>query len=349
MTAEEVLLSFQTVIRGAPPTLEMAKILETHKCFFLLNQMPKGSLTETNNCLRLALNSIAVKERYRSCECFFTQTEIKYAVVKGAVLSQIAYGDTFSRCSGDIDILIERENMDYAKDFLLSQGFIQGKVFGHEIRPFTREEKLFYASQTHQMAPFIKATGNSLCPYVNVDVNTDILWGESNRHVDMHYVLANRNTINICGVQVEKLSAEMEFVAICLHHYKDLNSIYLLSLGSLKLILFCDIYFYLRNNDINKNYLVDIAEHLAVGEYIAYCLYYTNMLFQDQMMEEYCAVFGHFINLTKLNTFGLCDAERKEWNISFIERLFHPNLPKHFKSLLTSEDELKIKRNQEYM
>lgn len=58
--------------------------------------------------------------------------------------------------------------------------FIQGRIVGNNIFPLSREEIMFQTLMTHQTAPYIKKTSNVFCPFVNVDINTDIVWGKVN-------------------------------------------------------------------------------------------------------------------------------------------------------------------------
>lgn len=79
-----------------------------------------------------------------------------------------------------------------------------------------------------------------------MDVNYDIFWGERDEQADMDAFLTNLRNIAIEGVEVRELAPEEEFISLCLHHYKDMNSVYLLSMGNLRLSLLCDIYYYLK-------------------------------------------------------------------------------------------------------
>lgn len=149
--------------------------------------------------------------------------------------------------------------------------------------------------------------------------------------------------------RIRKLTAEMEFISLCLHHYKDMNSIYLLSQGSLKLFLFCDIYFYLLNNKLDLTRLHALCEKLSVNEYVYYCVFYANEIFQDNLLIQFLTTFDSEKAQKMLNTFGLATDEIKTWNIGFLDRLFM-NFPNNaFYSLLTEEDLKKININRDLM
>lgn len=47
----------------------------------------------------------------------------------------------------------------------------------NNIIPLSREEIMFQTLMSHQTAPYIKKTSNIFCPFVNIDINTDIVMG----------------------------------------------------------------------------------------------------------------------------------------------------------------------------
>lgn len=337
-----------TEIKNADVHAEVSELLYKHNCRFLLSRLNISKEIATKLQAEYMLNKISINQRYATCKNIFeqlTDNSIIYSVIKGAVLSKSAYDDIYARNSGDIDLLINRNNVDHVKQVLLDNGFIQGRISENGITPFSRKELLFQSTMSHQIAPFVKSTENKLCPYVNVDINTDIFWGESDIKTDLEYVLSETQDTVICNVSVKKLSLEMEFVALCLHHYKDMNSIYLLSQGSLKLRLFCDIYFYLINNQLDIDKLISICNTLCSTKYIYYCIYYTNKIFNSDIHQEYlhrlCAPDCNDIP----DTFGLTPNEVQEWKISFTERLFHSNINGYLMSNLSDRDIEKIQTN----
>jgi hypothetical protein len=53
----------------------------------------------------------------------FNQQQLPVLVFKGPILSELAYGENSLRQAGDVDILIEREHFDRAKELLESHGY----------------------------------------------------------------------------------------------------------------------------------------------------------------------------------------------------------------------------------
>ena len=345
---EDIINNVRSLAKEGTSEIDISSLLYKHKCFYLLSKTEKSYEYKAE----MTMNQICISERYKVCHGIFEDfeaNEIPYAVIKGAVLSKSAYGDVKLRKSGDIDLLISRKNIDVVKKMMLDNGFAQGRVTDNGIELFSRRELLFQSVASHQIAPFIKKVSNPLCPYVNVDINMDIFWGESEQKADMDFLLSYIENEEICGSRIRKLTAETEFISLCLHHYKDMNSIYLLSQGSLKLFLFCDIYFYLRNNKLGLNQLKNLCEKLAVSEYVYYCIFYANEIFQDELLSWYLTVLDTEKARKLLYTFGLAEDEIKTWNISFLERLFMDLPNDAFYSLLTEKDLKKIRLNRDLM
>ncbi len=350
--------SIRTLVAGGQPALDSAELAEftqlllEHNCFYLLSLIKHQHPYIQHLKTHALLNQINIRERYQSCQPVFRALEtagIPYAVIKGAVLSAVTYGDPYSRSSGDIDLLISRGDIDMVKSILTANGFVQGRITKNGIKPFTRAELLFQASMSHQTAPFVKATDNKLCPYVEVDVNMDIFWGESTQKADMSFVLAHTTQTTVCSTSVRKLLPEMEFIALCLHHYKDMNSIYLLSHGSLTLKLFSDIYYYIKNGELKRARMIALCDSLGVAEYVYYCLYYTNCIFNDETLKTYYQSLCSPNEQRLLHTFGLAEDEIQEWDISFFDRLFTDDFQERFQDKLPEKHLKKIRVNEQFM
>ncbi len=333
------------LIKERTPCPELIPLFKKHKCLYL--QTLAG---DKEALMDIQLTKAAIAARFQTCEPVFAKLrQIPYAVIKGAVLSQDAYGAPFLRKSGDIDLLTSREYVDMIKGVLLEHGFIQGRVTEEGLIPFSRKELLFQTAMSHQTAPFVKKIFNPLCPYVNVDVNLDILWGESNQDTNMGYVLAHTIETEIAGVSAKRLTPEMSFLSLCLHHYKDMNSLYLLYEGGLGLHLFCDLYFAFQNLPLDADLLREQSEVLSVAPYLYYCLFYTNEVFDDPNLKAFLKNWEGYRDDRLLDSFGLTDTERKTWPIPFTERLFTDDIRPLIDELLDDKDREKIALNERLM
>ena len=346
----DIIQTIRDIVNNKTPQTDISELLQEHGCMYLLSLFDNGINQKVK--LSMILNTVVIRERYNACNNVFKVLEsesIPYAVIKGAVLSKQAYGNINYKQSGDTDILIAPDNLNKIKKILKDEAFIQGRVIEDKIVPFTRQELIYQSTFSHQTAPFVKKTDSKICPFINVDINTDIMWGESGVKSDMSFFLNETENIDIQGVTVKKLLPVKEFISLCLHHYKDMNSIYLLSNGSLRLSLFCEIYYYLKNNNLSAYELKQLSEKLKVRDYIYYCICLTNEIFDDPQLLPYLNVLKTDSAQKLINFFGLDDTERKEWNMPFFDRLFSSDFGNNFDKLLTDKDRKKIRINHEMM
>ena len=85
-------------------------------------------------------------------------------------------------------------------------------------------------------------------------------------------------------------------VQLILHHYKDMNSIFLLATRkSIKYEMFKDVYYLLKNNlgIISIDSLYDISLKYDIVPYVYYILYYTGQVFNDEMLNRYIERFSN--------------------------------------------------------
>lgn len=60
---------------------------------------------------------------YEICNLLY-QKNIKYILFKGIMLSQLLYGNVYSRVSGDVDIFVTKEDFDRAYNLIIKSGFL---------------------------------------------------------------------------------------------------------------------------------------------------------------------------------------------------------------------------------
>lgn len=339
---------------GEPPkaSFNFAELLRRHRCYYLLQQLPQSPEQKAALQAENSLNRVSLKQRYKTCAPLFQafgQAKIPYAVIKGAVFSQTAYRDPACRHSGDLDLLINKNSIEPVKAILKQNGFVQGRVTAQGLQPFTRREILFQAAFSHQTAPFICQTANPLSPFVNVDLNFCPYWGEYQNPPETNWILTHTVPAEILGVRLQKLEPELELIALCLHHYKDFNSVYMLWEKGLSLGHFCDIYFALKNQIYNLKKLLEYAKKLRAEPYLYYCLYYTQQIFGGSVTAGLLPFFESEKATALLPCFGLTPLEQQTWQIDFCERLFTDDLRNYLAKTLPPEALEKIKLNEQNM
>lgn len=281
---------------------------------------------------------------YKELEPLFVAlSPIRYAVVKGEVLSQQIYGDPDRRRSSDIDILIDKKNVKFLEEQLHKLGFEQKLPKDNaEIR----RNRVLCMAYSHQIPPFHK---DKFGFHLNVDVNYDIFWGEyEGKHCSIDEFLSDTVDMEIYGVTVKTLPIEKAFVQLVLHHYKDMNSLYHLSQhNSIRTGMFRDIYDMIKNNAevLSSETVNDLGEQYVIDAYMYYMLFYTYGIFKDSMVNDCLCSLSSSKGVALLDCYGLSFNERKKWGCSFKERLDNDQLHLAVLNNLSQEDIKKLKNN----
>ena len=250
---------------------------------------------------------------------------IRYAVVKGEVLSQHIYGVPDKRRSSDIDILIDRKNVNLLEELLLTHGFEQ-MMPSNSID--MRRNRVLCMAYSHQIPSFHKEKYGL---HLNVDVNFDIFWGEYEGHrCSMDDFLCDTVDMEIYGTVVKTLTIEKAFVQLILHHYKEMNSLFHLSQrNTIRTHMFTDVLGMVLNNReiLTIERVVCLCERYGIGAYVYYMLYYANLVSPNTVFEAYLDQLIEYRKESIMMSFGLSCEERKPWLISFQERLDNKDLP----------------------
>lgn len=281
--------------------------------------------------------------RYNESKSFFeflNNNIIPYVVVKGEPLSLLSYNEPGKRISADIDILIPKAYLKLAEQKLKELDFNND---GNN-----REKHMFMLAYTHQVSPWYKEI--KPCGEFSIDLNFDIFWGEyEGKRIDIEEFLSNPIEMEIYGVKVKTLPPLKAMIQIVLHHYKDMNSLFLLATRkSIRYDMFKDIYYLLKNNldAIPLDKLYAMSAEYEIIPYVFYVLYYTGQVFDDDVLKQYIEAFRTPEGEMLLNCYGLCSKERREWRYDFFTRLETDNLFSLIKYDLSEKDKDKININK---
>lgn len=290
--------------------------------------------------IKSLLPKLFKQESYIQLKELLSVVNLHYAIIKGEVLSKQAYGENGIRHSSDIDILIPRRKIHEIENALGEGGFYNSSL--------TRSDKIILLSASHQVAPWIK----EIPPWgvVVIDLNFDVFWGEyEGKRIDIEEFLSDTIEMEIYGVKVKTLPPIKAMIQLILHHYKDMNSIFLLATRkSIKYDMFKDVYYLLKNNldTIPLDKLYAMSAEYEIIPYVFYVLYYTGQVFDDEILKQYIEAFRTPEGEALLNCYGLCTKERKEWKCDFKTRLEADNLYDLIKDDLTEKDHEKIAINK---
>ena len=318
-----------------------------HGCYQYVKMLDKS----------IDLSFVANKSRviYSSCQKVFEMLNdlgIPYAVLKGMPLSLLAYGDADGRASRDIDVLVSPSSYKEIHNALTLSGFSQGRLINGQVKKIGREEKLFYLHNTHQSSPYFLETSSAIVPFVEMDINFQLIWPQRDIKLDTEMFLENLSDFSVEGYTIKTLIPLYFFVALCLHHYKDMNSIYILYRKKrISLRRYCDIYYYLKNNQVacSVSQLTEIAQQFSISPYLYYCLYYCYLIFHDDFLQPYMESLKTEYGIYLVDRFGLNEDEQKVWTIPYYERIFSNSLHHYFDQILPPQDLKNIELNYRYM
>ena len=290
------------------------------------------------------LYKIERKLLYKELQPLFeTLSSVRYAVVKGEVLSQQIYGVPDRRRSSDIDILIDKKNVKFLEEQLQKLGFEQKLP---EDSAEARRNRVLCMSYSHQIPSYHKEKFGF---NFNVDVNYDIFWGEyEGQRCSIDGFLSDTVDMEIYGATVKTLPIEKAFVQLVLHHYKEMNSLYHLSQhNTIRTDMFRDVYEMMRNNDecLSSKLIRKLGKLFLIEPYIYYMVYYTWEVFKDPFLNSYLNELQIYRNYELLVSYGLCAQEKKVWGIEFIDRLDNNQLWQIIQSELQQNDFEKINNN----
>ena len=259
-----------------------------------------------------------------------------YVIIKGEVLSVQAYGKPGRRHLGDVDVLVQKENIGKLTALLIENGF--------ETNVLTREQEIITKAFSHQVTPYRKLVSGIA---VNIDINYDFFWGEWDKvEPSIGDILSRRQYLTLYDQFVPVLTIEDAFIQLCLHHYKDMNSLFHLAyVNPITSEKFQDIYYFWLNNRncLSVEYISNWSKKYQIGLYIDYILSQTAYIMKDKSIAEWGKKFYQGYNYL-LNYYGLDSKRRKKWDIPLDVRINNPTLPEYIRKSLSPEELEKLKK-----
>ena len=277
------------------------------------------------------------KRKYVALKNVFKKmNDINYSVVKGVPLKLLC-GSRTTDIYADVDILLDRKSIGIVNTILNQNDYYNNTK---------RENRIFALTSTHQTMPYSKIYNS----HEKVDINFDIFWGEyEGKRIDIDEFLSDAIEIDIYGIKVKTLPPIKAIVQLILHHYKDMNSIFLLATRkSIKYDMFYDLYNIIKNNEdiITIEKLYKTSEMYGIKPYVYYMLYYTRQVIEDELLKKYVEAFRSSEGEALLNCYGLCAEEQRNWRYDFKTRLEAKNLYHLIENDLTEQDKKKIAINK---
>ena len=273
---------------------------------------------------------------------FIDAKDIPYAILKGEALSIKAYGDMGYRRSGDIDILISRNSIPLIHNILEKHGFksIASNTDG-TCRSLTRREIIMFA-MSHQVCPYEKDD-------INIDINVDLFWGEyRGPRLDIDKLLKeSTECVEIHQQKVKTLNDVTSFVALCLHHYREMNAIYFMKYSNpFQIKYYRDVYYLFKSRLTNNiDEIISFSKHYNIDPYVFYVLYLTNLIYHDAHINDLLDNLRSKESVDLIDYYGLSFSEKRKWPVDFFERLDREEIFSLIENQLTEADIQKINNN----
>ena len=277
---------------------------------------------------------------YGSCRGLFNKIDsIPYALIKGEALSLQAYGSVGLRHYNDIDLLVPREYISEMKSILAEEGFSPNII--------SKKDAILVQAYTHQLPPYYKKNNGRV---LAVDVNHDIMWGEFvGKRINTIEFISDTLETELYGIKVKILPPIKALIQLILHTYKDMNSIYLIATRKkFESRIFQDVFFLLSNNvdEISIERLFRLSSMYEIVPYVYYVLYYTELVYQSNVIKKYVDAFRTDEGVELLDCYGLNSMERRVWKANFYERMASNDVFSIIESDLNTQDHKKIRINK---
>jgi putative nucleotidyltransferase-like protein len=167
-----------------------------------LSRLKLQSVANTQSVLHLAGKQLKV---YRA----FKAENIRVAILKGSVLSQMAYGDISLRHAGDIDVLISRADFDRAKTTLAA--------LGYEMTPSLTPAQLASHVRSHCEIQFVRDDWFTV---------VDLHWALAPKNfvfkLETDDVMSRLQRVAVAGHDIETLATEDLILYLSMHGAKHL-------------------------------------------------------------------------------------------------------------------------------
>lgn len=271
--------------------------------------------------------------------CKLESEGLKYAIIKGCPLAYYKSGNVETRLSGDIDILISRNNVNRVIEIL--EGYDYASTY-----EISRVEKIMLISHSHQITSFNKTISNW---HSHIDVNFDLFWGEyTGKRIDVDEFISDTVEMEIYGCRIKTLPPLKTMIQLILHHYKEMNSLYhLTGHVAVKKRFFEDVYMMCQRfpEEISVENLYKACCSYEILPFAYYLFYYTKKVYDDKMLDDYLEALWTEACEDLLEYYGLAEQERKRWKNSFEERL-EQDVSALIYSEMTESDIEKLERNR---
>lgn len=208
---------------------------------------------------------------------------VDFALVKGIHVGHKAYINPFDRTTSDLDLLVKYEHVSITERILLDAGFRQAYVTSSGLKDYDRMSKLFYAMNTHSLAPYRKISNNIL---YEIDINFYAHF-KDDKIISSNDFLISKTNCNLNGIEVPVLDDTYAFLYLVLHHYRECVSLYHVFCNQdFDLLKACDIYYLYRRTDIDIHKLFKLVNQYNLYEELSKIVDDVSSVFNDDCFKD---------------------------------------------------------------
>lgn len=256
--------------------------------------------------------------------------KIPYVFLKGAFLSLVVYKKGL-RTSNDIDILIERKELENVEETLKEKGFVQGHIgYDGKLKLSSRLEIIRARMSYGEVMPYTYVFGDHS---VRLDINLSLDYKPEDNPLIISEMIKNRNCFSIDGNKKYFVLDKINFLLhLCCHLYKEATTFnWVESNRDLSLYKFVDIFQYINyyHDNIDKMQLLNSINKYNLIKECYYTLKNTVKIFPtllkvkwlEEVISELEPDDTTFMNQV------ICPAEKAvyQYTISFEQRILKSN------------------------
>lgn len=262
---------------------------------------------------------------------------VDFALVKGIHIGNKAYKNPFDRTSSDLDLLVKYEHVSIVEKILLDAGFRQAYATPNGLRNYDKSSKLFYAMNTHSLAPFRKINNNVLH---EIDINF-YAHVKNDKNIPADDFLKNKSNCDFGVIEAPVLDDTYAFMYLVLHHYRESVSLYhVFCKQDFDLLKACDIYYLYRRACVDTHKLFNIAGQYDLYDELSEIINDVSSVFHDDYFESLKSLFPVTVTNRRKNI---------RWPIELPERLEFDDRFCLIKDLLSESDKKHLSYNMIFL
>lgn len=216
------------------------------------------------------------------------EENIRSIALKGVCLAKTTYKSSASRPMGDIDLLIASDQLDSAREVLLSLGYTQNK-----------SNQQMASNANHHLPPFCKDLSHP------VEVHYSIFDSDNPKYmqIDSRDFFENTMAFKIGDIVIHSLSSERMLIHLCYHaaYHHHWN------MGLRNLV---DIYLYVKTHDVDWQKVLEIGDLWQTNRSVLLSLFLCHKLLNYELPNNIEVAIR---NETEVEAMGLW-AESKLFN-----------------------------------